>query len=155
MDKMIAVSRQQVAKNAVKFKKMKLQSSEIKLVVGPNGQTIKKIIAEHDQPKIDIQEDGSVLIYHQSDKILNLIVDAITRLIKPVEVGETFYGTVDNIVEYGAFVKLEGRNLSGLIHVSNLSNRYVSKIESILKKGQRVKVQVIGFNKNKINLKLV
>ena len=155
MTKMIAASRQEVAKNAVKFKKLKLQTSEIKLVVGSNGQTIKRIIAEHNEPKIDIQEDGSVLIYHQNQQMLNLVEEAINDLIKPVEVGEEFSGVVDNIAEYGAFVKLDKKKVSGLIHISNLSDHYVDDVNKLLKKGQKVRVKIIGFNKNKINLKLV
>lgn len=155
MTKMIASSRRQVAKNAIKFKKLKLQSDEIKLLVGSNGQTIKKIIADHNEPKIDIQEDGSVFIYHQNDNVLNLVEEVIVKLIKPVEVGEVFSGVVDNIVDYGAFVKLDNKKVNGLIHVSNLSDRYVDSVEKVVKKGQKVKVKVIGFNKNKINLKLV
>lgn len=155
MDKMIAVSRKQVSKNAMKFRKLQLAPDEVKIVIGSNGQTIKKIIADHNQPKIDIQSDGSVLIYHQNVHILDSIEDTILGLIKPVEVGEVFWGIVDNIMEYGAFVKLENKNVSGLIHISKLSDGYVDNVAKVLKKGQRVRVQVIDINQKKINLKLV
>ncbi len=158
MNKVIPVARQNLAEKAMKFIKMKLEKDEITALIGPGGKNIKEMILKHSQesePVINIQNNNEVLVYHQNQEVLNLIKKEILGSVKPIEVDEILFGVVDGITEYGGFVKLEGKNKSGLIHISNLSNKFVRNVKEILKEGQRVKVKVISLEKNKVGLKLI
>ncbi len=154
MQKVIAQPRSQLADSAWKFDKITIKTENIALLIGPSGKNVKKIIADYDNPEIDIKDDGTVIIYHRNWDMVQKIKKHITGSLRPTAIGDVFDAVVTKIVEYGAFIKTKEGNIKGLIHISNLSKKFVNDINSVIKLNQEIKVEVISINeRNQINFK--
>ena len=102
--------------------------------------------------KVDIEEDGRVIIYHTDSDIINKTADMIKNVIKEVEIGKIYTGRVVKVIEeLGCFVELwEG--CEGLVHISQLSDKRVAKTSDVVNVGDEIIVKATGFKNGKLNL---
>ena len=102
--------------------------------------------------KVDIEEDGRVIIYHTDSDIINKTADMIKNVIKEVEIGKIYTGHVVKVIEeLGCFVELwEG--CEGLVHISQLSDKRVAKTSDVVNVGDEIIVKATGFKNGKLNL---
>ena len=145
--------RKEMSKYAPRSITMMIDPDKIRIVIGPGGKTINKII-EETGVKIDIAEDASGLISIYSSDMAG--AEAAKREIellnKDAEVGETYEGKVTKIMTFGAFIEiLPGKE--GLLHISKMADHRVEKVEDVMNVGDEVKVRVYEIDKqNRINL---
>ncbi len=155
MDNMLATiseTRSEVGTYAPKIAQMLIDVDKIRDVIGPSGKMINAIIEACDNVKIDIEDDGKVVIYHQDMSAIKKAVEMIENIVKVAKAGEIYEGKVVKIEKFGAFVNLFG-NTDGLIHVSKIAHERVEKVEDVLNVGDIVKVKVIEVDdKGRINL---
>lgn len=147
----IAEPRKEISKYAPRLIQMSIHPDKIREVIGPGGKVINQIIAETGV-KIDIEDDGSVIIASVDSEMGEKAKSIIENIIKDVEVGEVYEGTVTKIMKFGAFVDvLNGKE--GLLHISQIDNKRINEVEDVLKTGDKVTVKVIGIdNDGKIDL---
>ncbi|MDD7316831.1 MAG: polyribonucleotide nucleotidyltransferase [Bacillales bacterium] len=145
MEQAIAEPRPDVGLYAPKLAKMTIDVDKIRDVIGAGGKVINDIIAQCDNVKIDIDDDGHVVIYHMSREMINKAMKMIEDIVRVAKVGEVYEGEVTRVEDYGAFVKLFG-NVEGLCHVSQLDWGYVARAQDITKVGDILKVQVIEID---------
>ncbi|MDR0846306.1 MAG: polyribonucleotide nucleotidyltransferase [Lactobacillales bacterium] len=147
----IAEPRKELSAYAPKIQSMNIPVDMIKVVIGKGGETINKIIDETGV-KIDINEDGFVSIYSQDQAAIDAAKETIATLTKRANVGETFLGKVVRIEKFGAFVNLFG-NTDGMVHISQLAEKRVEKVEDEIKLGDEILVKVIKIDeKGRIDL---
>ncbi|MDD4088475.1 MAG: polyribonucleotide nucleotidyltransferase [Tissierellia bacterium] len=154
LDKMLECidkPREEVSKYAPKIITMNIDPDKIRDVIGSGGKVINKII-EETGVKIDIEDDGSVSIAAENVESAYKAKKIIEGIVKEIEVDEIILGKVVRIESYGAFVELS-ENKDGLLHISQIDNKRVAKVEDVLKIGDEVLVKVIGIDeKGKIKL---
>jgi polyribonucleotide nucleotidyltransferase len=123
---------------------MKVPVDKIRDVIGPGGKMVNKIIVETGV-KIDIEDDGTIFIASPDGEAAAKAKTIIEDLVKEVEVGEVYMGTVVRVESYGAFVELlPGKD--GLVHISQLDRKRVAKTEDVVKLGDKIEVKVIGID---------
>ncbi len=143
--------RHELSPYAPKTMSFKIDVDKIREVIGTGGKVINGIIAETGV-KIDISDDGTVVIYAvdqaSGDKAKKMIDD----IVKEIEVGETYYGTVARIMDFGAFIELlPGKE--GLCRIGELDNKFVKKVTDVVNVGDKIMVRVIEIDdKGRINL---
>ena len=153
MLKQLDKPRAEISEYAPKIINMKIKVDKIKDVIGTGGKTINKIIDETGV-KIDIKEDGQVLIYSEDEKQAKRAKEIIEEIVREIEVGQVYEGTVIKLMNFGAFVDL-GAGKEGLVHISKISNDRIKNIEDVLHEGDRVKVKVIEIDdQDRINLSM-
>lgn len=143
--------RKELSPYAPKIAQMKISTDKIKDVIGPGGKMINQIIAECDNVKIDIEDDGSVVIYHKDQAAIDKARDMITEICREAKIGDVYEGKVVRIESYGAFVNLFGKT-DGLLHISNISWNRVDKVEDVLKIGDLIDVKVTEIEDGKIKV---
>ena len=143
--------RTELSKYAPKIKIIHIKVDKIRDVIGPGGKQINEII-EKTGVKIDIEQDGSVYILHDTTENIDMAVSLIEGIVKEVEVGETYLGKVVRIEKFGAFVELyPGQD--GLVHISQLANERVAKTEDVVSLGQELLVKVTEVDdRGRVNL---
>lgn len=141
MEKAIAEPRPDVSKYAPKLDKLQIDVDKIRDVIGTGGKVINDIIAKCDNCKIDISDDGHVVIYHMDRDVINRAKTMIEDIVREAKIGEVYDGVVTRVEDYGAFVKLFG-NVEGLCHVSRLAYGYIEKAQDVVKVGDVLKVRV-------------
>jgi polyribonucleotide nucleotidyltransferase len=130
---------------------LKINTEKIGELIGPGGKTIKGIIASTGA-SIDIKDDGAVLVGSADAEKSEAAIKMIRAITDDVEVGRVYFGKVKRIMQFGAFVEIAPRK-EGLVHVSELSNTFVKKIDDVVKVGDEFKVKVIGIDElGRINL---
>lgn len=151
MLKTIPTHRATLSQYAPKIEVVKVPVESIGMVIGPGGKIIRGII-EATGAQVDIEEDGSVYISAIDPKAIAAAVAMVTGIVKEIEPGEEYDGTVTRIENFGAFVELlPGKN--GLVHVSQLSTEFVRDPNDIVKLGQTLHVRVTEIdNMGRINL---
>ncbi len=132
--------REEVCKYAPKIIKMNIKPDKIREVIGAGGKVINKII-EETGVKIDIEEDGSVLIAAENVESAYKAKKIIEGIVKEIEVGEIMLGKVVRITTFGAFVALTD-NKDGLLHISQISDKRVNKVEDVLNIGDEILVKI-------------
>jgi len=138
----IAGPREELSEYAPKIKQMMIKPEKIKDVIGRGGETITKIIEDCDNVKIDIEDDGRVIIYHTSYEAIEKAMNVIKNIIREVEVGKIYTGKVVRIEKFGAFIQLwEGQD--GMCHISKLALERVNKVEDVVSIGDEVVVKAI------------
>ncbi len=161
MEKQIPAPREDVSKYAPKTDTFMINPARIKDVIGKGGETITKIILEASNVnsvsdinavKVDIDDDGRVIIYHTDRDVINRTKEMILNCVKEVEIGKIYEGKVVKVEDYGCFVNLwEG--LDGFVHVSQLANERVEKPSDVVSVGDEILVKATGFDKRgKLNL---
>ena len=154
LDKMLAViaePRAELSKHAPLMITLKIDPEKIRFVIGPGGKMINEII-DKTGVKIDIEDDGSVYILAENQEDGEQAKKMVENLTRDVVVGDIYEGKVKKVVDFGAFVEiLPGKE--GLVHISQIANYHVKKVEDELQVGDRVKVKVTEIdNKGRINL---
>lgn len=142
---MIEEPRTEVNAWAPKIFQMQIDVDKIRDVIGPGGKMINQIIAECDNVKIDIEEDGRVIIYHQDHSAIRKAAQMIENLTKTAKLGEIYDATVARVEKFGAFVNLFP-GTDGLLHVSKISHDRVENVEDVLKIGDIIKVKVVEID---------
>ena len=145
MEKAIKEPRADVAKYAPKLDKMTIDVDKIRDVIGTGGKVINDIIAQCDNVKIDIDDDGHVVIYHMNRDMINKAKALIENIVREAKVGEVYEGEVTRVEDYGAFVKLFG-NCEGLCHVSRLGWGFIDRAQDVVKVGDTLKVRVVEID---------
>ena len=158
LDKMLEVipeSRSELAENAPRITTIKIDQEKIGMVIGKGGETIRGLESDY-EVQIDIEEDGTILIYATEGTKAKAAIAAIEALTKEPEVGDTFTGKVVKTTQFGAFVELK-KGTDGLLHVSNVGPGRVAHIEDVMSRGDVVDVVVQEVDKarGRIGLKLV
>ena len=144
--------RAEVGKYAPKMATFHIDPEKIRDVIGSQGKVINEIIAKCDNVKIDINDDGTVVIYHTEREAINKAKEIIENIVRVAKVGEIFEGTVVRIESFGCFVNLFG-NVDGMVHVSKLKHTRVNHPKDAVKIGQKLKVIVTEIDeKGRINL---
>jgi polyribonucleotide nucleotidyltransferase len=150
MSKAIAEPRADISQFAPRIITLHIHPDKIRDVIGPGGKMIRSI-TEETGAKIDISDDGTVLIATPDGEAAQAAVARIKALTAEAEVGETYLGTVSRIVDFGAFVEIMP-GLDGLLHISEISDRRVKDVRDELREGQQILVKCIGKEGNKIKL---
>jgi polyribonucleotide nucleotidyltransferase len=146
MAKAIEKPRADISKYAPKITTIRVPVSRIKDVIGPGGKVIKDILARTGA-SIDIEDDGSVAIASPNSEGVEQAIKMIRALTQEAEVGKTYLGTVRRIMEFGAFVEIFP-GTDGLVHISDLANSRVKKVEDVLKEGDVVLVKVVSVDRS-------
>ena len=147
----IAAPREELSQYAPKIEMIQIKPEKIKDVIGKGGDTINGII-EETGVKIDIDQDGKVSIASADAAMIQKAIKIIEELTKEVEVGQVYLGKVVRIEKFGAFVNLiKGKD--GLVHISQLANERVNKVEDVVKLGDEILVKVTEIDKQgRVNL---
>ncbi|OYD09487.1 polyribonucleotide nucleotidyltransferase [Paludifilum halophilum] len=151
MSRAIEKPRGQLSPHAPKILAIRIDPDKIRDVIGPSGRVINKIIDETGV-KIDIEQDGRVYIASTDPEQNEKAKKTIEDLVREVEVGETYTGTVKRVEKYGAFVEvLPGKE--GLVHISQLAPNRVNKVSDVVSVGDDIRVKVTEIdNQGRINL---
>ncbi|MCI8272822.1 MAG: polyribonucleotide nucleotidyltransferase [Clostridia bacterium] len=151
MKPQLSEPREEISKYAPQIVSTKIKVEKIKDVIGKGGETINKII-DATGVKIDIEEDGQVMIYSVDQEKAYEALDMIEDIVREFEVGQIYYGTVTRTTTFGAFVDV-GNGKEGLVHISKIAKERVKNVEDYIKVGDKVPVKVIGIDEQgKINL---
>jgi polyribonucleotide nucleotidyltransferase len=155
MAETISEARTELAETAPRISTVKIDPEKIGMVIGKGGETIRALEAENDV-QIDIEEDGTILIYATEGTKANAAIAAIEAITKEPEVGDTYTGKVVKTTQFGAFVELK-KGTDGLLHVSNVGPGRVGHIEDVIERGDvlDVIVQEVDKARGRIGLKLV
>src|SRR3990172_6896437 len=145
--KVIENPRPEISVYAPKVIHIKINPEKIGLIIGPGGKNIKKI-QEETSAKIEIEDDGTVIISAALTESAQKAKTWIERMTEEVLVGKTYTGKVLSLKEYGAFVEIIPGH-DGLVHISELSDSYIEKVEDVVKVGQEIMIKVIGIDDQK------
>ena len=161
IEKQIDKPRDEVSKYAPKMETFMINPDKIKDVIGRGGEMITKIILECSNVntvndinavKVDIEDDGRVIVYHTDRDIINATAERIKNIAREVEMGKTYTCRVVDIQDFGVFVEL-WPGCEGLIHVSQLDTVRVEKPSDLFKVGDEVIAIATGYDKKgKLNL---
>ncbi|MGY0216930.1 polyribonucleotide nucleotidyltransferase [Endozoicomonadaceae bacterium StTr2] len=144
MNKVISSSRTELSENAPMTITMKIDPDKIRDVIGKGGATIRSI-CEDTTASIDINDDGTVKIFGDNKDVCKAAEDRVKTITAEVEVGQIYEGSVQRIVDFGAFVQvLPGKD--GLVHISQIANERVNSVSDYLKEGDVVKVVVLDVD---------
>ena len=150
----ISKPREEVSKYAPRILTTTIKPEKIKDVIGPGGKMINKIIDETGV-KIDIEEDGQVLIYSTDNEKASQALEMVEDIVREVEVGGIYYGEVVRLMNFGAFVDLGCGGKEGLLHISKISKERIKNIEDVLHVGDKVTVKVTEIDdQGRINLSM-
>ena len=161
MENVIAEPRKELSKYAPKIETIMINPEKIKDVIGRGGEMITKIILEashvktvqdKDAVKVDLEDDGRVIVYHSDPEIIKTTIEMIKDVAREVEIGKTYSCRVVSVQEFGAFVEL-WPGCEGLIHVSQLDTKRVAKVSDVVSVGDEVLAVATGYDKKgKLNL---
>jgi polyribonucleotide nucleotidyltransferase len=151
MQQTISSSRPELSRYAPRMYKITIDPAKIGAVIGTGGKTIRSIIDET-KASIDVNNDGTVIIGSPNEEAARKAIQIIEGLTKEVEVGATYTGKVTRLMNFGAMVEI-APGKEGLVHISELADYRVSKVEDVVKVGDEVMVKVIGIDElGRINL---
>ena len=153
--------RKEVSKYAPKTLTFEINPNKIKDVIGKGGEMITKIILEASNVKavtdvnavkVDLEDDGRVIIYHSDQEIINKTAEMIKEVVREVEDGKIYTGKVVKVEDFGCFVEL-WPGTEGLVHVSHLADERVEKPSDVVKVGDEIIVKSLGYDKKgRLNL---
>ena len=153
--------RKEVSKYAPKTMIFEINPNKIKDVIGKGGEMITKIILEASNVtavtdvnavKVDLEDDGRVIIYHSDQDIINKTAEMIKEVVREVEDGKVYTGKVVKVEDFGCFVEL-WPGTEGLVHVSHLAEERVEKPSDVVKVGDEIIVKSLGYDKRgRLNL---
>lgn len=147
----IAEPRKELSKYAPRILALDIDPEKIREVIGKGGKTINGIV-EATGASIDTADDGHITITAPDGESGEKAKKMIEEIVRDVEVGDVYEGTVVRLMKFGAFVDLGG-NKEGMIHISKLAHERVESVEDVVEIGDKVKVKVIEIDdKGRINL---
>jgi polyribonucleotide nucleotidyltransferase len=136
--------RADISKYAPRLVHIKIHPEKIGLLIGPGGKTIRSI-QDQTGAKIDIADDGTVTIASSDARAVEMARAKVEAITDEIRVGKIYEGRVTSIKEFGAFVEIApGRD--GLVHISELDDKYVSRVEDVVKIGDKIEVKVIAID---------
>jgi polyribonucleotide nucleotidyltransferase len=145
MDQALAKARQELSPYAPRIISFKIPVDKIREVIGPGGKIIRGIV-EQTGVKIDIEDDGTVAIASVDEAAAQKAMEIIGRIVEVPEVGKVYLGKVVKITDFGAFVEiLPGTD--GLLHISQIAQERIKRVEDVLKEGEEIMVKVIEVDK--------
>jgi polyribonucleotide nucleotidyltransferase len=148
MQEVIEGPREQLSQYAPRIQTIQIDPSQIGLLIGKGGETIRGLSEEYDS-QIDVNDDGQVLIYSANGELADELVERIRTMMKEVEVGDEFVGKVVKTTTFGAFVEL-AKGTDGLLHISNVSpGERIASVEEVLNKGDEVNVRVVEVDRER------
>ncbi|HEV8590900.1 MAG TPA: S1 RNA-binding domain-containing protein, partial [Pyrinomonadaceae bacterium] len=150
MEQAINTPREEISPYAPRIITLHIHPDKIRDVIGKGGSVIRAL-TEETGAKIDVSDDGTILIATADGVAAAEAVARIKAITAEAEIGETYMGTVSRIVDFGAFVEIMP-GLDGLLHISEISDRRVKDVRDELKEGQQILVKCIGKEGNKIKL---
>jgi polyribonucleotide nucleotidyltransferase len=151
MDEVLSAAREDLSPYAPRITMIKIDPQKIGLVIGPGGKTIRRII-EETGVKIDVEDDGTVIIAGTDAEGSRKAVEMVRGMTEEPEIGKIYTGTVKRITDFGAFVEiLPGTD--GLVHVSQLADYHVANVEDVVRVGDEIMVMVVDIDsEDKIRL---
>ncbi len=145
MDAVISKPRESISPYAPKIVQIKIPVDKIREIIGPGGKMIRHI-QDTSGAKIEIEDDGTVLIAAVDQAAGDKALEMIEELTAEPEVGKVYKGVVRSILKFGAFVQImPGRD--GLLHISEIDNKHVERVEDVMNLGDEVEVKVIGVDR--------
>ncbi|MHD0397866.1 polyribonucleotide nucleotidyltransferase [Staphylococcus simulans] len=142
--------RPELSAYAPKVETMTIKPDKIRDVIGPGGKKINEIIDETGV-KLDIEQDGTIFIGAVDQAMINRAREIIEEITREAEVGQTYHAKVKRIEKYGAFVELFP-GTDALLHISQIANERINKVEDVLKIGDSIEVKVTEIdNKGRVN----
>jgi polyribonucleotide nucleotidyltransferase len=148
MAEVLAAPRESLSLYAPRIEKVKIDPSQIGLLIGKGGETIRGLCEEYDS-QIDVNDDGQVLIYSANGELADALVERIRTMMKEVEVGDEYVGKVVKTTTFGAFIELS-KGTDGLLHISNVSpGTRVESVEEVLSKGDEITVRVVEVDRER------
>ena len=148
----IAEPRKEVSEYAPKMVTFMIPTDKIREVIGTGGKVINDIIEKCDDVKIDIDDDGKVVIYHTSKQAIEKAKAMIDEITREAKVGDVYDATVVRLEKFGAFVELF-KGQDALLHVSKIKHERVDKVEDVLKIGDKIRVKVMEIDeKGRVNV---
>ena len=163
MESTIPEPRKNLSKYAPKIETFNINPEKIRDVIGRGGEMITKIILDaspegvksvddKDAVKVDLEDDGRVIIYHQDAAVILRTKELIENVVREVEVGKIYSGKVTKVEAFGCFVEL-WPGCEGMCHVSQLDNKRVENPSDMFKVGDEIVVKSLGYdNKGRLNL---
>lgn len=152
MNKVIGRSRDAVSENAPAMVTIKVESDKIRDVIGKGGATIRSI-TEETGADVDINDDGTIIIYGEGKESRDAAVAMIESITAEAEIGKVYKGKVVKIADFGAFVNiLPGKD--GLVHISQIAHERVEKVTDYLTEGQEVDVKCLDTERGRIKLSI-
>jgi polyribonucleotide nucleotidyltransferase len=151
MNATLAAPRADLSPYAPRIVSFNINPNKIREVIGPGGKVIKSIVAETGV-KIDVEDSGKVSIISADSEAAERAIAMIKEIVREVEIGAIYTGTVRKVMDFGAFVEvLPGTD--GLVHISQLDHRHVKNVTDVVKEGDTVVVKVLGIDeRGKISL---
>ena len=148
----ISEPRDELSPYAPKVKMIKIDPDQIKSVIGQGGKTINEIIDQSDGVKIDIEQDGTVVIYHHNQEAIDKAVSLIEKIVKKAQVGEVYDGKAVRVEDNYAFINLF-EVTDAFLHISDYAYERTKKMGDVIKVGDIVKVKVTKVDdKGKVNV---
>jgi polyribonucleotide nucleotidyltransferase len=145
MDAVISKPRESISPYAPKIVQIKIPVDKIREVIGPGGKMIRHI-QDTSGAKIEIDDDGTVLIAAVDQAAGDKALEMIEELTAEPELDKVYKGVVRSILKFGAFVQImPGRD--GLLHISEIDKKRIERVEDVLNVGDEVEVKVIGIDK--------
>ncbi len=141
MRQAIAAPRPELSPYAPRFVTIKIKPEKIREVIGPGGKVVRGI-QEETGVKIDIEDDGRVMLFGVDSKKVQQAIDIIQGICKEAEVGRVHLGKVKKVVDFGAFVEIMP-GTEGLLHISQIAEERTRRVEDVLNEGDQVLVKVI------------
>ncbi|WDA54686.1 MAG: polyribonucleotide nucleotidyltransferase [Spiroplasma endosymbiont of Drosophila atripex] len=160
MNEVIKKPRTTLAPNAPKIIQKLIPIDKIRDIIGVGGKVINKIITDCDNVKIDIEDDGRLMIYHNEQSAIDKAWQIIESIVNPVQIkiGSEFDSKVVKIVNFGVFVNLQDK-IDGLIHISEFSkkfNKRIDNLNNVVKINDIIRVRVIKVEDNsKLSLEII
>jgi polyribonucleotide nucleotidyltransferase len=146
MQKALEAPRKEVSLYAPRIVTLHIKPDKIRDVIGPGGKVIRGIV-EETGCKIDIEDDGTVLIASADSVAMEKAINTIQSITEEPEIGKIYKGKVRKVVDFGAFVEiLPGTD--GLVHISQLSDKRVRRVEDVLNEGDEVMVKVLDVDRS-------
>jgi len=153
MNQVISKPNPELSQYAPRIEVVQIDPDYIRDIIGPGGKMIKKI-TEETGTSIDIEDDGRVAVAARDPKAMEAAIAWIRRLAPKIEIGQIYHGVVKKVTDFGAFVEVVP-NKDGLVHISQLSEHRVKKVEDVVKEGDEIDVKVIEIDGNgKVRLSL-
>ena len=140
--------REELSQYAPRITSIQIDVDKIGMVIGKGGETIRALSEEY-EAQIDVDDDGTILVYAASGEQGDALIERIRSMTKEVEVGDEYTGKVVKTTTFGAFVELS-KGTDGLLHISNISpGQRAESVEDVLNRGDEVNVRVVEVDKER------
>ncbi|MDD2677047.1 MAG: KH domain-containing protein, partial [Methylacidiphilaceae bacterium] len=144
MEQVLQGPRTELSKHAPRIDTLKIHPDKIGLLIGPGGKNIKRISAESGA-EISVEDDGTVRIYSPDGNAMALAREMVEELVGELVVGGLYRGRVSGIKDFGCFVEIRGKG-EGLVHISELADTRVQRVEEVVRMGEEVWIKCIGID---------